>query len=825
MVLEDLFAPRQKAETGVGASMIRHGIPLTNLNDSPQKRAQTALAAYRANIHIRGSERTIANQIADVPWWLQDAEGARVTDESPEEMRGIKALLERPYRPDPGDPVTASPQTFTGLSQITIRHMGLVGYGFWYLVGVEGFGLPIEILYINPARMVPSLDKAGNLLGWVLDPDATGKGTPFTTDEIVPFYLEEPDMGFLTDGLVHTALAKAELGRMADQHIASILATGGRIPGIFHPPSGESIPEEAYQGLVRDMRTILEDPNAAKRTMVLKGPLEFTPTSMSPSDINILEMQAMSRDDIAGLWGVPISQRGYQRPVGIGELSEDKDAQMMWNNAIAPRLGGFAETLQRRVIDLFESGLDVVFDIPEFDDKATLFDMAQKAATVPMRNVERRDIVSLPPFGDPALDNAVVLPINLVEVSQAPEFDPGESRALKARLEKDPAVVRLKDALTSFLTDQAERIGGKIEKRAGHITRKPNDETVWWNEKEEDAALFDAIRPHLLPFAEAGATSAIQKVTGKATLDELAGGVFTESLLAATLRRLGFRVTGINRTTRDRIRALILAGLDADLSASEVGRSLRGEVTPLQERIDPETGRTLPADTVGNKLRERLGDFGSELRAETIARTEMRVAQNGAALDSYQVEGVQSVEMLDGDQDDVCKERDGQVVSLEQAESHMAAEHPNGTLDFAPVVNFDGKADNFVAYSPAENERNLVQPITPVTVNYPPPEMKVEVNIPDIHVPATEVHVPKPDPVHVEVTTPAPVVEIQPAPAVTVEASAPVVVPAPEVTIEAPREKASGAPQLVHVTNMPPPRTAKVKRDPRTNQITEVVQE
>ncbi len=100
---------------------------------------------------------------------------------------------------------------------------------------------------------------------------------------------------------------------------------------------------------------------------------------------------------------------------------------------------------------------------------------------------------------------------------------------------------------------------------------------------------------------------------------------------------------------------------------------------------------------------------------------------------------------------------------------------------------------------------------------------------PDIHIPATEVHVPKPDPVNVEVHTPVPVVNVAP-PEVNVEAptvnvAAPdVQVSAPEVTVEAPAQKASD-PQPVYVTNMPPPRRAKVKRDPRTQQITEVVQE
>ncbi len=664
--------PKKKAETGVGVSMVSHGVPLQSLLRSPEKQAKTALTAYRGNTYIRSAERAVVNRISTVPWWLEQ-DGERITDESPQELQGVKELLENPYRPAPSDPVVATPRTYEALRDVTIRHTGLVGYAFWYLVGVETLGFPVEILYINPARMLPATDKAGMRTGWVLDPDASGRGTPLTNEEVVPFYLEPPDDGFLPTGLVATALAKVELLRLGDNHAAQLLATGGRIPGMITPPNEGSIPDEAYQGLVRDLRSIMEDPNAAKRTLVLKGPVEFTETAMKPGDMQSLELMAMSGDDVLSLWGVPRSQIGYPRPAGIGDTSKDKDAESMWVNAVGPRYSSYLDTLQRLVLDTFDLGITVHIEAPEFDDKAPSFEMAAKAATVPMRAVERRALIGEPPFGDPVLDNAIWMPINMTVVDQAPEFDPGDG---KARLENEKPVVALRDALTSFLREQADRIGAKLESNAEHISRKPRDTRVWWDEKRENEALLDALRPHVVNFAEMGAGRAFRKVRGKAVSEE----VLTPTILASALKRLGLRIVGINATSRDRIRDIIVAGLDADLSPSEMGRALRGAVKPLE------------GDTVGNALRQRLGDFGSELRAETIARTEMRVAQNGATIDAFGSEGVSMVEMIDGDDDAECAARDGRTVSLEEAEQHMAAEHPNGTLDFAPVVNLPQKA-------------------------------------------------------------------------------------------------------------------------------------
>jgi hypothetical protein len=57
-------------------------------------------------------------------------------------------------------------------------------------------------------------------------------------------------------------------------------------------------------------------------------------------------------------------------------------------------------------------------------------------------------------------------------------------------------------------------------------------------------------------------------------------------------------------------------------------------------------------------------------------------AYNSAALDSYREFGVTEVEAIDGDEDDECATRDGQVYPVDEA--YAIEDHPNGTLDWAP---------------------------------------------------------------------------------------------------------------------------------------------
>jgi hypothetical protein len=71
-------------------------------------------------------------------------------------------------------------------------------------------------------------------------------------------------------------------------------------------------------------------------------------------------------------------------------------------------------------------------------------------------------------------------------------------------------------------------------------------------------------------------------------------------------------------------------------------------------------------------------------RAEMIARTELQHAQNEATLNRYRATGlVDEVTIIDGDDDEPCRSRNGTVVPITD---HPQLAHPNCTLGLIPVV-------------------------------------------------------------------------------------------------------------------------------------------
>lgn len=418
----------QKAETGIGAVMMSSSPPLSSMQRSPQKIAQDAQAVAIADITIRSAERVISNRASTTPWHLEDADDVEVgrgegKNEQPAYL-AVLDLLRVPYKPQPGDPRSTTPRTWAQLIGLTCRHMGITGSAFWYLDQADALaGTPLQILYINPARMTPVVNDMGELTDWVLDHDAyQSKGTPLGLDKVIQFQLESPDNGVWPAGLVETAITKVEVSKLSDRHVSQMLSAGGRLSGVLSPREG-MLDDAVYAQLVRDIRTISEAPDAAKRMLILRGPVDFTTTTASPTDLDLVALSTMSRDDKLALWGVPHSILGIPTPGGLGGgMSKEWDEAIFWQNAVGPRLRAIGETIQTQLLDRYAAlGITVELELeePSFDDATPSFEQAAKARELPLTNRERRDIIGLDPFGD-ARDDEVWLPAGLVQAYGVP---------------------------------------------------------------------------------------------------------------------------------------------------------------------------------------------------------------------------------------------------------------------------------------------------------------------------------------------------------------------------------------------------------------------
>ena len=136
---------------------------------------------------------------------------------------------------------------------------------------------------------------------------------------------------------------------------------------------------------MREWRNVASDPDAAKRLIVARGPVEFTPTSSSNEQLQLAELSGQGRDDILNAWGIPLTQIGITKAAGLNSGEKNKnDEAILWQGVIQPRVEAFREKVQFELLDRFaEAGgpkLQLVIETPEFDDSVPLFDMILQVA-------------------------------------------------------------------------------------------------------------------------------------------------------------------------------------------------------------------------------------------------------------------------------------------------------------------------------------------------------------------------------------------------------------------------------------------------------------
>jgi hypothetical protein len=688
-----------KAEIGPGVAMFNWSTPIGSIfgRRSPQKVMREAQMLYHTNPWVHSAESTVTRRVVGLPWHLEDEDNEEPEGEPTGPMKTATDLLEKPQ----ANAQVGRKMTRRSLWSITSRHVGLCGMAYWYLDQRDRLaGTPLSILYVNPARVWTVEDDTGNLTGWVLDAkDDQGRGgVPMELDELIPFYLDEPDSGHYGTGLVEVASLKAQITTLADRHAAYVLSTGGRLAGIVSPKEG-SIPDEKFQALVREFRNLVEAPDAAKRTTILQGPIDFTPTAANPSELNLLDLSKMNRDDIFGIWGFSSGMAGIPSPAGLNSGDRPKwDEQILMQGPVHDRVESIRETVQYQILDRWQklgATIDLEIEEPTFEDNGPAYEIASKARELPLTNKERRELVGLDPFGVPEIDEAVWLPVGLTEAYPggpdgpvgAPEPAPvpaalapfapppaeppmpmtpdmeAKSRigdALQAAHDRyvKRAQTALQRAIDAVLDEQRAEITAKVERNAAHLAKRPKDTSTWWDGAKWDKRLMDVLTPHYTrTFGEVGKRVATV-FAGKALPKDIEPYTAPDATLTRLLRRAAARVTKINETTRDAIRDAIMAGLDVGEGAAALGARVAAAAA-----LDP-------------------------YRGELIARTETMFAWNSSAIESYRDVGVEMVEPQDGDADEECAARMARgAVTLDEAMDDE--DHPNGTLAWSPVIDYE----------------------------------------------------------------------------------------------------------------------------------------
>jgi phage portal protein BeeE len=674
-----------KAVTGVNAYL--NDLPLNSWRyGDPQQRMAAFLRAYKVGWFYKAG-RKISEAIGNLDWSVSDGD---VESEDPvetviprpdldipfEQLDPIEQLIRLLERPNPY-------QTGKALFTKTQIRRDFAGTAMWYLENGDGGGLPTAIIGISPARMWPSRDN-GNLIGWVLDKDRPGGGVPFSADEIITFPMasadEDDECGV---GVVESVFSELGLGDLMARHTTDLLTTGGRLAGMLSPKDRTLTPDE-FDDAVKAWRNVASDPNAAKRLLLFREPMEYSAGASTPSEIGIPELANLNRDNILTAFPISPYQLGVPMPGGLnsGQLRRE-DRQDYWEGTIHPRAEALQDVIQVKLISRYERLMGRTFDFdfeePNLDDAPALiekvgafkglvsvgFDPKEAVAAVGLDQIKW---LGLPAIMDPAqqlqAQQAAAQARADALTANAQGGESGDQSSTQVPVAKSAKVeTKGESSLRRFLDDQRARLSDKVREslpKTKAARKEAGDE--WWDGPAEDAALRDALSGLYLEVGREG----LQVVADKLGRFVLSPSV--KRILADLLEYGGGRITNINERTRDAVKAQIAEGARRGYSIEQIVSGVEAEGYPGVQAALLDNG--VPAF--------------DPYRAELIARTETTLSFNRASIRGYGEFGVSQVQAIDGDGDEQCAARNGQTFPVEEALS--IEDHPNGTLDWVPVL-------------------------------------------------------------------------------------------------------------------------------------------
>ncbi len=802
-----------KAVTALGPWQT--GIPLALYDKEPQRVAAACLRAYKVGWFYKAGKK-IADDVAALDWSISDGdmeegEGETTLDRPPlskpfeslSPIDQLQRLLERPNQY----------QTGRQLMRKTQVRLDFAGAAAWYLEGGDGKALPSSIYGISPARMWPSYSKDGRLIGWVMDRDRPSGGVPFSTDEILWFSTGSADDDEIWGvSVVEAVYSQVPLTDAIARHTGDTLSTGGRLSGMLWPKD-RALSEDEYVDAQRAWRNVASDPNAARRMLIFPEPMEWAAGAATAKEIGIPELATLNRDEILTAFPVSPYRLGVPTPGGLnsGEVRRE-DRKDYWEETIHPRADLIEEAIQVGLLSRYEEVMGQTYDFeisePDMDDAPALMEKTAAYKGLVSIGLDPKEALGavgldhikwlgLPELLDPAkqamaaaeAQQAVGDGQRTVVRDDTPRNNTATQQTIvgKATKARDDIARSSSLLISDFLQAQRERVVEALRRSlpSSKAARREKALSVdWWDAALENAELTAVLRV----IYQDASIKGLQTVAD--TLERIVPKTAVSRVTDDLLTYGGQRITDINARTLDALVAELAEG------------TRRGYSIPqLIDGVAPEDYRGIW--NVG--LDNGIGAW-DDARAETIARTETALSYNRAALQGYKEFRVSQVTAIDGDTDADCANRNGATFSVDDALS--IADHPNGTLDWVPVVG----------------EKSFhIQPINMSPVfNLELPPMKLYQEPTTIHpqftVKAPVVNVSSPD-VHVTNDVKTPDVTVTPAVVrVTNEVKTPTVkVEAPNVTVKAP-EVTVRTPDSIRIESMPQRVTHRaVERDQRGN--------
>lgn len=578
----------------------------------------------------------------------------------------------------------------------TVLSMLTDGNAYWFIVR-NGYNQPAELWYIPHWMVEPKWEQNGT--------DYIGHYQYSPGSGVAPMKIDPEDVVHFRHGInprnlrkgiapLDSAIREIYMDNESSAFVSALLKNMG-VPGVVISPKGGAM---AATGDVDATKAWFQEQFGGDnrgKPLVMGAPTDVTPYGFNPQQMNMSESRDIAEERVCALIGIPAAVVGFGsglQSTKVGATMEEM-RKLAWHNGVLPIARLIADELQRSLLPLFPKTQGQTVDWDTDDVRAMQEDEDKKTDRWNKRlgggGVTIYDYrVALGMDADDS-HRIYLRPMNLIEVPEgtsrpAPDALPApkgrgakSDRASDEAYQRAVAFVRGVQRQESNLQKAAE---GPLRKLFGALGEAAASAAKGElkSAKNDDASAVEAI---LRKLGIDGWQSKLKQIyaahyeqalneTAKIAADAGLGASVPDEVMRSVVAAGGRRAAMVDLDDQTR---------EAIFDALAEGRA-EGE------------GAEALAKRIVNHVEG--GPWGTaETRARVIARTETKYAQNISTIERARAGGVEKFVVFDGrlgpgrsKPDHIA--RDGSIVTAAKADAMAEAEHPNGTLSFAPY--FEG---------------------------------------------------------------------------------------------------------------------------------------
>ncbi|HEY0114668.1 MAG TPA: phage portal protein [Allosphingosinicella sp.] len=284
-----------------------------------------------------------------------------------------------------------------GLLETAATHLLLHGNAF-VAVAQDAEGAPAELFALRPERVKVEADAAGWPAAYVYKAGAAERRypalDPLGRPGLVHLRAQHPIDDHYGLGCLGAAASAVAVHNAAARWNRALLDNAARPSGalIYDPGDGTVLAPAQFERLKAEMEAQFQGSSNAGRPMLLEGGLKWQAMSLSPADMDFVEIKAAAAREIALAFGVPPMLVGLP---GDNAYANYREAvRSLWRLTVLPMAGKILDGLAAG-LGAWWPGLRLAVDVDQVSalhaDRSELW--AQVSAADFLTNEEKREML------------------------------------------------------------------------------------------------------------------------------------------------------------------------------------------------------------------------------------------------------------------------------------------------------------------------------------------------------------------------------------------------------------------------------------------------